>query len=430
MDRMIESFLAQYKAQGACVGVIDHKGQWKYKKVYNDAMCPHPVAAQSRYGIASITKLLTAIVMLKGVTSNWWSIDDSISDYFPSFNRRDIRIHHFLNHTSGYYPQPRTTISQICQKTGFKQEVHDCGLSPEYMDQAVAILIDKLNAKTKQHSHPGTHVSYFNDGYALLGEVIRVASPYVHYEAAVQDLIFKPLGMHDSTTTYLDVNKDDQTTFQYYWIEDQCIEIKDYYNNAFALQGGGAAKSTLQDMGKLATWLMQPSNDMLAHLETHLREVGYGTQYGFGSQYIQTEIGNVVGHAGSLTGVSSALFINETKTEAAIVLCNTSDIPVQKLALMMLDAMPKDTPDEVSWCLEKMNALYGSYCAGEGYSVEISNENVKIDGVNHTYTTCKCDYIRVSTDNNPIYLKIIFEETDVIGIRFGLRMLEKTNEKN
>lgn len=427
---MIESFLTQYKAQGACVGIVDHNGQWKYKKVYNEAMCPHPVAEQSRYGIASITKLLTAIVMLKGATSNWWSLDDSISDYFPSFDRRDIRIHHFLNHTSGYYPQPRTTIAQVCHKTGFMQKVHDCGLSTEYMDQAVAILIDQLNAEKKQHSYPGTHVSYFNDGFALLGEVIRVASPYVHYEAAIQDLIFKPLGMHDSTTTYLDVNKSDQTTFQYYWNENQCIEIKDYYDNAFALQGGGAAKSTLHDMGKLATWLMQPSNDMLGQLETHLCEVGYGSQYGFGSQYIQTEIGKVVGHAGSLTGVSSALFINETKTEAAIVLCNTSDIPVQKLALMMLNTTTKDTPDEVSWSLEKMDSLCGSYGAGEGYSVEISKESVTIEGENHSYTTCEYDYIRVATGNNPIYLKIIFEEIDVNGIRFGLRILEKTNDKN
>ncbi|WZU02920.1 hypothetical protein MGH68_08765 [Erysipelothrix sp. D19-032] len=67
---------------------------------------------------------------------------------------------------------------------------------------------------------------------------------------------------------------------------------------------------------------------------------------------------------------------------------------------------------------------------GEGYSVEISKESVTIEGENHSYTTCEYDYIRVATGNNPIYLKIIFEETDVNGIRFGLRILEKTNDKN
>jgi CubicO group peptidase (beta-lactamase class C family) len=149
---------------------------------YSDAEHQVPNDAHTVYNIASITKPFTAALVLKLQEAGKLSVQDKLDKYYPDFPRANtITIHHLLTHTSGVF---NYTDDPAFWKMDQTKE--------QTLMQMIAWFKDKpLNAE------PGTRFQYSNSGYTLLGYIIEQVTGTT-YGKALEQYIFKPLGMHHS----------------------------------------------------------------------------------------------------------------------------------------------------------------------------------------------------------------------------------------
>lgn len=142
-----------------------------------------PNAPDTRFRIASVTKPLTAALVLKLVEDGRVDLQAPITTYVPTYraDRGDrITVHHLLSHTSG--------LHNYTSLPGF----HDTARNPHPPDALVA-LVDHLPLDFE----PGTEWRYSNTGYALLGLLIENTTG-LPYGEAMRRYLLDPLGLTGS----------------------------------------------------------------------------------------------------------------------------------------------------------------------------------------------------------------------------------------
>ncbi len=145
-----------------------------------------PVTPQTRFRIASITKLFTATAILALVEDGVLGLDDPVQhhlDWFelrrsPDIGNEPVTIRQLLAHASGL---PRDS-----SLTDF-----DRLYQPAREDAIAALPGQGLQ------SPPGESYAYSNLGYGVLGEVIAEASGMSYAEFLKQE-VFMPLGMKNA----------------------------------------------------------------------------------------------------------------------------------------------------------------------------------------------------------------------------------------
>ena len=132
-------------------------------------LAPHDPAVV-RYWVASVSKGLTAVALMKLAEDGLLNVTDNVSQYFPAApaDKRDITLFQLLTHQSGL---PQNYASE--------------GVAAR--DEAAAsILAQPLNHP------PGAQFSYSNDNYSLLAIIIELSSgePYKKF---IETTISEPL---------------------------------------------------------------------------------------------------------------------------------------------------------------------------------------------------------------------------------------------
>lgn len=137
-----------------------------------------PPKPDTLFEIASVTKTMTAAAVVRLADMGKLSLDDPISKHLPGVpaNCRAITIRHLLQHTSGI---PGTN-------------------SEGGGDDLRAVL--PVFLKGGPRHKPGTHFEYWNQGYALLSEIIARAAGEP-YTSAMRRLVFEPAGMKSTVFT-------------------------------------------------------------------------------------------------------------------------------------------------------------------------------------------------------------------------------------
>jgi len=160
---------------------------------------PHP---QQPYYIASVSKLLTAVLIAMLEEQGLLSYEDPITEYIDeellgglhSYQGQDytgeIRVKHLLNHTSGLH---------CFIEDRPKQGKRFIDLMLEYPEKAWTPRETILWAKEHLQARfvPGRGFHYSDTGYHLLGFIVeRVTGLPLH--AALRGYLFEPLGMKHS----------------------------------------------------------------------------------------------------------------------------------------------------------------------------------------------------------------------------------------
>lgn len=94
-------------------------------------------------------------------------------------------------------------------------------------------------------------MSYCNDGYGLLSEIVRRVGGEASFADYVKKNILDPLEMERSGCDYLRPRLDENSAVLYKKENGVMTGCKDYYDNAFVLGGAGSMKSTISDMKKI-----------------------------------------------------------------------------------------------------------------------------------------------------------------------------------
>jgi CubicO group peptidase (beta-lactamase class C family) len=156
-----------------------------------------PITTDSLFWIASQSKTFAAVAVMFLVEEGKLSLDEPVTTYLPEFEtlrvvsekdethtllvplNKPITLRHLLSHTSGI------------TKTNPFQSVH--GLDSLPLRQTVTIC-----SLLPLESQPGTEHIYSNMGIDMAALIVeRVAK--IPYEDFLQQRIFDPLGMNDTT---------------------------------------------------------------------------------------------------------------------------------------------------------------------------------------------------------------------------------------
>ncbi len=184
VDSIATSLVERGVTVGLSVSVL-HEGEVVFSRGYGLADLENGVPATDStvFRIGSLTKQMTAAIILRLIEDGRISLDDELTDFLPDFPTQGHRvtIHHLLNHTSGIRSYTSLGARWV--------ELHPLSLSH---DELVALFRDE-----PFDFAPGEGWLYNNSGYYLLGMIIEEVTG-MDYDEALREMLFEPLGLRES----------------------------------------------------------------------------------------------------------------------------------------------------------------------------------------------------------------------------------------
>ena len=184
----IEKVVNSYTSNNAFEGVILVAKSEKivFEKAYGfaDRVDNQKTTAAHAFGLASLSKPITATLMLKLEEQGKLKLTDTLADHFLEFKNnfgRKVTLHHLLSHTSG--------LPDHFAINGW----FDVNFHKQTSEQAFINMIAKLSPKFA----PGADYLYSNLGYFLVGKVIEKATGK-SYSESLKNNILRPLNMNKS----------------------------------------------------------------------------------------------------------------------------------------------------------------------------------------------------------------------------------------
>ncbi|MDP4224007.1 MAG: serine hydrolase domain-containing protein [Bacteroidota bacterium] len=262
-SKLIGSFMKKWSIEGASIAIA-RDGKLVFAKGfgYADTASGTEVQPYSKFRIASISKLVTAIAIMKLTEEGKLSLDDKVfgpegilndSIYCHPKDKRvfSITVSHLLSHEGGW-----------SQRWG--DQMFMPFVVAEQMKVSLPVdtkTIVRFALSKKLHFTPGTGRSYSNLGYSILSLVIEKVTGMA-YADFCQKEILEPLGIYDMV---LAKNMPDQKApFEVTYYEPSDMPLKPsiygtgemvpaYYggNDIEALEGAGSWLATAPDLLRL-----------------------------------------------------------------------------------------------------------------------------------------------------------------------------------
>ena len=199
MEQFIERWMARNNIRGASLAIMRNE-HLIYAKGFGwaDKELERRAEAGDIYRIASASKLVTAIGIMKLVDEGKLSVDQTvfgeqgILNEFTTYRDKRvprITVHHLLNHTSGFSRRmgdPMFRSADLLNWVG-----KDSTLSAE------ELINWQLGMRLRDN--PGGSAQYSNIGYLVLSKVIERVSG-MSYEEYLQSHVLRPAGCYDTTT--------------------------------------------------------------------------------------------------------------------------------------------------------------------------------------------------------------------------------------
>ena len=456
LEMFIEEIKKSYDAKGIAVAIVDGSGRTCYENYFGrrDEENELGIDGDTIFGIASCTKSFTSLAILQLQEKGLLDIHDLVSDYIPEFtgkNQPGLRIWHLMCHAGGFFPLERILVDQVAEDLGISDESEgDLAYSDRLAAEGVRRVAGRLDAQTMDKGligKPGEYYSYCNDGFGLLSDIIRRVSGKSFADYLKEEILI-PLGMDRSGCDFVKPAQDENAAVLYEKRSGQMRGDRDYHNNAFVLNGGGAMKSTINDLKKyLLMYLHEGKSDAGEQIlsPAGIREmcrpkISYrpGSAYGSGLSIKTIEGMTIYEHGGSLPGVSSNISFSYEADAAVIVLCNTSDVPVNLIADAAMKAYAGISPllsrpyyREAPWDKALLKAAEGTYSSGEGTEVRLSAADdgslkVFVDGSERKAVMLSPRTAAVIGRYSDGFIKLYVREgNDVFAIHYGSRIIPR-----
>jgi CubicO group peptidase (beta-lactamase class C family) len=139
------------------------------------------ISKETPLHIASVSKVLTATAILMLVDADKIKLEQKVTDFIPDFPYPEITVQTLLNHRSGM-----KNYAYFTYKTGVWDN------KKELTNQDIVMIMK--NFKVPLESKTNTRFAYCNTNYAMLALIIEKVTG-LKYPDAMQEMIFKPLGM-------------------------------------------------------------------------------------------------------------------------------------------------------------------------------------------------------------------------------------------
>lgn len=318
IDRFIQQKMVEKDLPGLAIAIVNNQGII-YARGYGYANLDtkRPVTPQTIFDLASCSKSITALATLLLWHDGLIELDKPLVQYIPEFRLADGDF-------------SKITVRELLQQTsGLHGDVAD----PVLYQKGSNAFTELVSAMTKARlaNPPGSVFEYANSNYALLGALIERVSGK-QFEDFVQERIFTPLGMQNSTCRPDVATRGDRADGHQLLLGKVVARDVPVYRSAIP---AGWIMSSAEDMGR---WLITNLNDGKVDgnqvipaelIETMLttgltfteggKEAGYGMGWFTGST--QSD-GIVLWHGGDTTNFLSEMILLPEKNLGIVMLVN------------------------------------------------------------------------------------------------------------
>jgi CubicO group peptidase (beta-lactamase class C family) len=344
LPERLDALVTAYHQLGRFNGtvLVARRGEVLLEKGYGlqDAARHIPNDAHSMFRYYSITKTMTATVVLKLIEEGRLTAQTPLSTFFPDFpDGAAITITHLLSHTAGIYEFTRGHTMP---------------------DQTAASMVAFLS-KQPLDFRPGTDWGYSNSGYWLLGLIIEQVTGK-RYEDAVQQYVFQPAGMRHSGFDFKTL-KSRHKAIGYATLSKAGQQPSEVYDPP-GPYAAGAVHGTAGDLYRYyralqSGKLLRPSSLALAYQPVM-------NNYGLGWVTDSIAGQRVIGHSGGAAGFRSN-FAQVLEADICVVLLSNVEQNVMWLNTQLLAAaldQPYRIPFQVEVAPSAMREFEGVYALG------------------------------------------------------------------
>ena len=314
--------------------LVAKKGKIIFEEAYgeSDRQTKAPNAIDTKFGIGSVTKQFTAMLIMQLAEANTIKLQDTVAKYLPYLpveKANHITIHQLLAHTSGL-PHYSGLQSIGVSLKDFGNISH----SPKELTE----LIGRTNLVNK----PGSEFSYSSLGYDLLGAILEEVSGK-SYAELLDEMIVMPLGLKNTgfgTNEYISKNLAKGYSYHEvygwdWWTSEHGGKTTEApFRDQSTAYAAGGMHSTVND---LFIWSEAvKSHELLSKEFTKIMLTAnkHGQCYGWVRNWddIIEKNTNVrlYGHGGALAGNSAFIALYDDET-TIIYLSNRSNLRAQEI---------------------------------------------------------------------------------------------------
>ena len=310
VEKLFREQAAKNHYPGTAFGIV-LDGQLVYSGAfgYTDVAKKTPATTQSLFRIASMTKSITAMAILRLRDGGKLRLDDPADQYIP-----ELKAHKYLTADA-----PRITIRNLLtHSAGFPE---DNPWGDRQLADSDAELLALITKGLSNANPPGVAYEYSNLGFAMLGRIISVVSgkPYQQY---ITDEILKPLGMTHTIWDYAQAPAG-RLALGYRWLDGAWRDEPLLHDGSWGAMGG--LITSIEDFSKYVAfqqeaWPPRSDTDSGPLKRSSRREMQHPwmfsslsagacpvtSAYGYGLGWSRNCTGRVtVGHSGGLPGFGS-----------------------------------------------------------------------------------------------------------------------------
>ena len=266
-----------------------------------------PLTVDHRLRIGSVTKTVTAALLLRLQEDGLVDLDAPISDYVDTTVPKadEISVRQLLNHTSG--------IANYLN-------------SPNFFDIADGVRVwepaelVQLGVDLGPVFDPGQGWEYSNTNYIIAGLIAEAVTGQT-FGQAVRATILDPAGLDE---TYFDGEEMVEGELAHGYIPGEDLTWSHHPSAAWA---AGAMVMTVGDLAKWTDALLRgpllsdaSKEEMLDVVATDNPETPY---YGLGVEMPSLDVGAVVGHGGLFPGYTAAMGLRVDSDDVVVAISNT-----------------------------------------------------------------------------------------------------------
>lgn len=313
LQRALDSAVRAVPLRGASAAVVLADGRrWRGVAGFSEPGVPMDPAM--RLGMGSVSKSITATLLVRLAERGRLSLDDPLSRWLPPFPHVDpaITVRQLLNHSSGVY--------DVTDAPGYRDSILANTAARWTPQRTLGLLRPPLFAR-------GTGWSYSNSNYLLAGLVAEaVGGRPLHQQ--VRDELLTPLGL---TTPFLDQAESPTGLLSGGWVGGSMNVMATRASTYSAAWAAGAWFATPEELARWWQGLMTGQLVGAGSLSQMMTVVG-SEGYGLGIVRRQL-VGRVVwSHTGEIRGFASVAVHDAAGRFSVVLIANENPAPVTVLA--------------------------------------------------------------------------------------------------
>lgn len=260
------------------------------------------------FEIGSLTKVFNSVLFSSLIIENKVSLEETLKENFEFKlkNGNEITLQQLANHTSGLSRLPSNMMPVLMANP-----------TNPYKNYTTELLEEDLKKNIVLETKPGSKYAYSNYGAGLLGYILTKKTNK-NYEMLLQEYIFSPLKMSNSSSDLLKMDRN----LLVKGLDATGNEVSNW-DFTDAQVGAGGIKSTILDL-ELFTRKNFENNNIYNLPQQPTFSINENSKIGLGWHITVKENKNILWHNGATAGYRSCMAIDKERKKAIIILSNVS----------------------------------------------------------------------------------------------------------